>query len=272
MVNLSPENMKKEVLISVAAFVAAASAGSAAVSPIAVSGWNYDMVLNGSGPYNTSVNGTMDGGFGQFENWTWVEAGTYTNADGNLQAFNGLVAGVHSSLTGSGTFEFQDFSSNNVVGLNAGQTGILVLDTPASYSALSLFGASGFGGKAATVTLTFSDLSTTVFAVTQGEGIGTDWFNTAPDKAFAVGGRASNKSEEGFTRLFYGDSSVIGINESAFSLSATDQAKLLSSVSITNDGGDRMAIFAISGAPVPEPSIALLGGLGIFGLLRRRRA
>lgn len=32
------------------------------------------------------------------------------------------------------------------------------------------------------------------------------------------------------------------------------------------------AAFGISGTVVPEPSIALLGGLGLFGLLRRRRS
>ena len=82
-------------LISTAAAIAVAAgligSAGAQVSPIDVMGWNHDLVINGSAPYNTSVTGTMDGGLGQFENWTWVEQGTYTNVQGVAQQFQGLV-------------------------------------------------------------------------------------------------------------------------------------------------------------------------------------
>ena len=240
------------------------------VAPIAVSGWNHDMVINNPAPYNT-VTGTMDGGFNQVENWTWVEAGTYDNPDGNPQTISGLVAGTHSSLTGNGTFVFQPFDQSNVVGLDGGQTGTLTLDTPASYTAIALYGASGFGAKSATVTLTFDDASTTVLNVANGTGIGTDWFNNNADVAFAVGARGSNKSEEGYTRIFIQENSAIHINESYFALSAVDQAKLLTSVAVTNDGGDRMAIFALSGELVPEPGSLALIALGSLVMARTRQ-
>jgi hypothetical protein len=243
----------------------------AQVSPIAATGWNHDFVLNGAGPYDTAVTGTMDGGLSTIENWVWVEKGTYTNPDGNPQDYEGLVAGTHASLTGNGTFAFQSFTGNNVVALDAGQSGTLTLSTPAAYTSIALFGASGFGAKTATVTLNFADTTSAAFNVASGTGIGTDWFNSNPDKAFEAKGRASNKSEEGYTRLFYQQNDVIGINESLFTLAAGDQAKLLSSVTIQNTGGDRMAVFAISGAAVPEPSAAALCAAWLLALLRRRR-
>jgi len=248
---------------------------SAAVNPINATGWNYDMVINNPSPYNLTVTGTMDGGFGQVENWTWVEAGTYDDPNGNATTIPGLVAGSHTSLTGNGVFAFQPFNQNNVVGLDGGQSGILSLVSPASYSAIALYGASGFGAKTATITLNFTDSSSSSFNVASGTGIGTDWFNTGDDRAFAVGARGSNKSEEGYTRIFIEESSLISINESYFTLNAADQSKLLQSVTIQNTDGDRMAVFALSGAQVqvPEPttlSLLALGGLGV--LLTRRNA
>ena len=245
---------------------------SAAVSIIPASGWNHDMVHNGSGPYASGVTGTMDGGFGQPENWTWVEAGTYLDSTGTPQTIPGLVAGTHASLTGNGTFTFQPFSGNNVVGLDGGQSGTLLLDSAASYSSIALYGASGFGPKTAVITLTFTDATTTDFAVDSETGIGNDWFNTGADSAYIAGARASNRGEDGNLTLFQDVNESIRLHETFLVLSAADQSKSLESVTIQNTGGDRMAIFALSGQAIPEPSSSmLLVSCGLLGILRRRR-
>ncbi|MCA9255867.1 MAG: PEP-CTERM sorting domain-containing protein, partial [Phycisphaerales bacterium] len=101
--------------------------------------------------------------------------------------------------------------------------------------------------------------------------IGTDWFNNNADVAFNVGNRASNRSEEGYTNLYRQENSAIHINESFFSLAPADAARTLTSVTITNTGGDRMAVFALSGELVPEPSSIMLLGAGALMLIRRRR-
>lgn len=231
---------------------AGASVGRAQVAPIPVTGWNYDLVLNNPAPHDATVTGTMDGGLGiTVEGWTWVEQGEYTNADGDMQAYLGLASGTHSSLTGNGTFELQPFSGLNAIGLDgANSSATLTLTTPAAYKSIAFYGASSYGNKTIDVTLNFSDATSTFLIVDDGTGIGTDWFNANADRALVVGARASNKNEEGYTRLFYQESPDIAINESYFTLSEADQAKLLTSVEFTTFTGDRTAIFAISGEPV----------------------
>ena len=240
------------VLVVAMLFTVGIRSATAQVAPIAVTGWNYDLVLNNPAPYNESVTGTMDGGLGfTVEGWTWVEQGEYTNPDGNLQSYLGLVAGSHASLTGNGTFEFQPFSGPNAVGLDgANPTATLTLTSPAAYKSIALYGASGYGAKTIDVTLNFSDATSTALVVENGTGVGTDWFNTSADRALVVGGRASNKNEEGYTRLFYQETPDIAINESYFELSAADQAKTLTSITFDTFAGDRTSILAVSGAPV----------------------
>ena len=244
----------------------------AAVSSISVTGWTQDIVINGAGPYNTSVTSTMDGGIGSIENNTWVEAGNYLDENGAPASFLGLTAGTKTSLTGNGTFTFQDFTGNNALLLTSGLSSTLVLDSPNSFATLALYGCTGSGPTTATITLTFSDSSTSNYLVASGTGIGTDWFNESADKALEVGARASNKSEEGYTRLFYQENAVIGINETFLTLTPADQAKTLTSVQITNTLQGTMAVFAISGELIPEVSTStLIAAFGVLGLVRRKR-
>lgn len=221
----------------------------AAVSPIDVTGWDWDIVLNNPAPHDLQVNGTMDGGLGfTIEGWTWVEAGDYTNVDGLTETFRGLSAGTHSSLTGNGTFEFQPFTSNNSIAIDgANPTGTLTLTNPEPYKSLAFYGGSAYGAKTIDILLTFADTSTTTLTVAEGTGVGTDWFNTNADRAMIVGGRASNKGEEGYTRLFYQDTDDLALNESFFTLSPADQAKDLTSVTFFTTAGDRTSILAMSG-------------------------
>ncbi|MBK1883431.1 PEP-CTERM sorting domain-containing protein [Luteolibacter pohnpeiensis] len=246
----------------------------AAYTPVGVTGWTEDIVINNPSPYNESVTSTMDGGYGTPENNTWIEAGTYTRNEGDEFYFNGLVAGTHTSIGPSGAeFVFQNFTGNNALLLESGITQTLSLDSLASYSSLVFIGAAAGGGAAeVTVTLHFSDFTTATFS--SPDGIARDWFDSgSTEAAYLVGGRASNKSEEGYTLLFDNNNDAIRLHEYVVDLALADQSKELVSIDVTNSGsGGRVALFAVSGEAIPEPSVALLSGAALLGLgLRRRR-
>ncbi|MDB6080266.1 MAG: hypothetical protein JWO82_4013 [Akkermansiaceae bacterium] len=253
--------------------------GNAAITTIGVTGWNQDIVINnGGGTYDTTITGSMDNGPGSHENWTWGEAGTYPLAGGATQVVSGLTQNVYTSATGSGaTFQFQDFAASNALLLNTTDgtnQGTLTLTIPTSLNTLALYGSTSGGPTSATVTLHFSDSTTSVYTIANGTGIGGDWFNDGSQTAaLIVGDRVSNRSDDGYTNVFYQSQDNISIYESSITLNGDDQAKQLVSFDISNTGQGNLAIMAVSGQAVPEASAAsLIAACGLVSLLRRRRA
>ncbi len=272
-----PMKSMKRSTLSLAAIVAALSApAGAAITTVPVTGWNHDIVINHPGPFNESVTGTMDNGPGNVENWTWVAAGDYLfQTELTPTPFAGLVAGSHTSAGPSGAeFTFQDFSGNNALFLIAGQSGTLSLNNAALYSTLVFIGAAANGAATSvTLTLNFSDSTSAVFS--SSGGITRDWFDGgSPETAYLVGGRASNRGDEGYTSLFRQTNGDIRLHEYVIGLSPEDQAKELVSIDVLNTGSGtgRLALFAVSGEVVPEPStMGLVALCGLLGLGRRRR-
>lgn len=274
---------KLAALAAVAAL--APSVGSAAISTIDVTGWNQDMIINnGQGAvYSGTVTGTLDGGPNNFEGYTFAEAGTYpvyVETEGQPPvtvptSVSGVSSSLYTSATGDGsTFQLQPFTSNNALLLNGNDVGTLTLAVPSSLSVLALYGTTAGGPTSASVTLTFSDLSTSTYTITNGSGITADWFNNGDNTAaLVVGDRLSNRSEDGYTNLFYQQNDSISIYESSIALNTEDQGKLITSIGITNTNGGTLAVMAVSGQVVPEASTAsLIATCGLVGLLRRRRA
>lgn len=260
---------------SFAALAVLSASANAAVTTIDATGWTNDIVVdNRGGSYDTTVDGTMDNGPGSFDNWTFAEEGTYpTGGENTPTLVTGPKEGTHTTASGS-TFVFQSFDSANALLLPGSTAGLLTLAAPGMYSTISLVGAVSGGPTTASVVINFSDLTSATFTITE-TGMTRDWFNTdAPGElAYAVGARVANRGEDAHTNLHYQENSAISLKESLLALSAGDQAKMITSIEVTNTGGGRLAVMGLSGEAVPEPSVlGLLGVCGLMGLVRRRRA
>ena len=210
------------------------SAGHAITGPLSLSGYTGDVVWAlGESSSAPGTNTTLDGSFALYE------AGVNTaNPTVGLPVSRTFV-----SASGSGTtFTLAPYTADNVVINN----GTLSMAAPSSFKALSFLTAAGNGNATYTATLNFSNgTTTTISALTA-----PDWFNNTPyalegfDRVVASSGAFANA---GNNPRFY---------EQDYTLSSTDAAKTLVSVTFAQTGGGTLGVFAISGtgsAPAAAP-------------------
>jgi hypothetical protein len=250
-----------------------------AATPLVVTGFNQDIVVENSAPgagqnNQVFVNATMDNG-------TLNTGGTFYQ-QGTAGTTGGLPAAgtpVTSLFNPASTFVFQPYQGNNALvlaGQNAvSRTGTLTLVVPTPLSNLALFGATGNAGGATnqndTVVVNFADATPPqTFTVTH---LAQDWFNGS-QAALQVGGRFNNVVTGGIDntgttnpRIYEDD-----IDLSAFSTHPVASLTItFNATSANQNNGGYNAIVAVSGTVVPEP--ATLGFLTITAipLLTRRR-
>lgn len=282
----------KKTLSTLAALALLPSAASAAGIALSATGWNQDILINNPTPYNTSVTGTLDNGAGSFDGYTFYASGTYSvMIDGSAVltdlSTTGVNSGIYTSSTVAGngnTFQFQSPTANNALLLSGNQVGTLSLSSPTALASLALYGTTGGGNTSATLVFNFVGGTQSTYNIGQASGITRDWFSpldTATDYqqaqneiAVRVGARVSNRGEDQHTNLHYQADSRISIYESVINLTPADQLKQLESITITNSGNNgRLAVMALSGQAVPEPSsMAMIALCGVAGMIRRRRA
>lgn len=244
---------------------------AAPVTPIVVTGFNHDVVVEAGAPATATgvTTATMDGGTGN-TGGTWYEQGYNTAAP-----LTGLPARGTAIISASASDHSYQFPSSYgpgngaagttndafVVGHGTG-TPTITLAIPAAYSTISLLGAAGFGPNTVNFTIQFTDASTQTGSLTVG-----DWFNGTA--AYVTNGRVTVGSGS-FDNVNAGNPRLYSY-DILLGSTVPIQSIALSSASASSTA----AFFALSGTAIPEPSSLALCGLGAgmgMLLLRRRRA
>lgn len=232
-------------------------------SPIAVTGFNQDVIANGNNnhtanPPSLSTTTTVDAPNGYyFYDASYSFNGTTFPA--TSLPVNGQV--VSNSITGL-LYQLQSATASNVLQLRGGTgvgstlTGTLTLTTPQSGTEVYLLGVSGNGASTITAVVHFTDGTSQTFT-----GITVkDWFNGTP---YSQGGFGRVNST-GF------DAGAPGGNnprmyDLPLALAPVNYSKLVQSITVTNTsagaaaGSDIVNIFAVTMA-VPDPA-SFCGGL-----------
>ena len=206
------------------------------MTPIAVTGWNRDLVVESTavGPPYTNYASEMNAGEGNGFYQTGLPS----------YAWGLPPSGAFVSMVGDGTiFQFQPYTANNALVLSpdTGLTnGTLTLVNPAIYAQIAVVAHSGNGtSPAGSLTLTFSDNSKLVTTYAA-----PDWFNNVTNVAWFGSGRIllSNGNDSGGLENPRWYQTTINI---AALLGATN--KTLVSVTFGKAGALSTAIYAISG-------------------------
>lgn len=229
--------MNKKISLATLLALAALSA-NATFYPIALTGFNQDIVANGVGNANASTTIAVD-----VADYNFVSA-DFKAVSGNTAPaaalpLNGLI---NSAATANVQYQLADYSANNSLQLDASTTsGSLTFGTSHTGD-VYILGTSGSGDADATFTVKFSDNTTQVFS-----GINfPDWYGGSGYAIQSIGrvNRVNNLLENptGDPRLY----------ERKLTLSPSNYAKEIIGVDVTKTGGKGVLnVMAITVCQVP---------------------
>ncbi|WP_460554934.1 T9SS type A sorting domain-containing protein [Hymenobacter daeguensis] len=149
-----------------------------------MTGYNADVVANGTGTVISSTTDDVDGGaVGNRFNFM---APTFIGSTGVAPTSFLPASGLFTSANTTGlSFQLASYSANNSLRINGVGSGTLTFPTPRAASDVYLLATSGNGASAFTATVTFTDGTTQVFT-----GLSAaDWFSGTSNIALRGFGR-----------------------------------------------------------------------------------
>ena len=202
--------------------------------PVSLTGFNADVVADIPGNAAASTSADYDG-------VNYVFMSSSFNPTGSYIPNGGLISSVVASTPGL-TYQLASYTANNTLRMPGTSSGVLSFVTPQSAQTVFVLGSTGSGIGNATITVTFTDLTTQVFT-----GITfPDWYNGAN---FAIQGMGRTNR---VTNVISNDASNPRLYQAPLALLASNYGKLIQSVSFSNTGGvlNIMAI-SIDSPPIP---------------------
>lgn len=227
--------MRRTLLLAAAVALATVTTLGQSYQAISVTGFNQDLVANGTLLPSASTTGTFDDASAGSNNVMYVNG--YNGASVTLSY--GLPAdGVVNSESNSGvTYQLADYADSNALLLTAAETGTLTLVSSGAYAKVSILAAGANGSSSFTATLNFSDGTTADYSFTV-----PDWFNGSNYAIKPIGRVRRDGSSTDET------SSNPRLYDCMISLSNSDQVKLLKSITFSKvSSTSRTVIMAVCG-------------------------
>jgi hypothetical protein len=220
---------------------------------VTVSGFNADVVANGTGAPSTTTSNDVDGATPPFVFIAsdYLYSASCSAPTRSLPA-NGLI---NSAATSGLSFQLQSYSSNNDLRLAAAGSGTLTFGTSTTASTVYLLGVGGGGAARVNATVTFSDGTTQDFTNVDI----ADWYGTTTNAAILGIGRVTRTVAAcGGTET---STSSPKLYQIPLNISSANANKLITSVTITRVNGNASYpglanIMAVSVAN-PNPSLPI---------------
>jgi hypothetical protein len=207
--------------------------------PLTAASFNQDLVAESGSNPTTVTSAAMDGGGNNiFYSLAFAAANSSVLTSGGLPN-NGVIT------NGSNTWQLQSYSANNALFFapqSATSTQSMFLSSPAQFSQISLLDAAGYGPTSVTITLHFTNGTSTNY----GTFSILDWFDQTPFVVEALGRinrntTVSNNNAPATDPRLY---------QTAITLNAADQLKTLNRIDILDNSTNNQAtaaFFALSG-------------------------